>query len=61
MPHYPFMISSAEVTDKELLYVVDMINNRQRKHLNFLTPYGINRVKTAQYIEIYKYTTVNDG
>ena len=38
---FPKVTSFADVSDEDLQRVVDMINNRPRKRLNFLTPYEV--------------------
>lgn len=38
---FPKGTSFADVSDEDLQRVVDMINNRPRKRLNFLTPYEV--------------------
>lgn len=38
---FPKGTSFADITDDDLQYVVDLINNRPRKRLNFLSPYEV--------------------
>lgn len=38
---FPKGTSFADVTDEDLQHIVDMINNRPRKRLNFLTPFEV--------------------
>jgi len=38
---FPKGTSFANVSDDDLQHVVDLINNRPRKRLNFLTPFEV--------------------
>lgn len=38
---FPKATSFADITDEEIQLVVDLINNRPRKRLNFLTPFEV--------------------
>ena len=38
---FPKGTSFADITDDDLQYVVDLINNRPRKRLNFLSPFEV--------------------